>query len=929
MSTLVSISKLIAKHINPIPSTIYTLFQSVIAARTAFHSLFEQSVSNQPDPEIERSNVSHKRFIDALTEAFIELGGETWASTQKSEATKPDEENVEEVIFSNAFSALDLTGHSAGEVLDDSDEAGSNGSSKHESSLRQKKKSTRKRKKGKRGKKTKGKARAAVKEPSLDKVPLESYRIIDEDTGLVTDYLMAVYSLFSELIDLRHYVQKLWYDVSYGGLNSAVAGTCSNIAISMIKQTQSGIFVDFIENDTYDTYDTIMNIVTRGNPDKVQIYISALRMEPVSGVAEGIYGKELDVREEFLIHAYHDLLDFIKDFQTTRSGKPTKSMLSEICDWDPNFDLQRATAKQRIKWRRAYTINWLYDLINVFSSIAVQDNTIKGQKLKLEHVDWSIHGAWDQQRRLFGLNEFARDITFLAMQKPGTDVRKKILPHTVFQMQCIVDSLTVSRGWSHSTMKGHVLRQPAQGFRARRDVDLFLDRKDTRVTAGFCTAVDVLSLYCQRDAMSNGYTYRDEGPLLWLMRLRDEFIDCLGESKYMHALNTTILQSRFSNTNSNGLWDYCPFFCGIGLMEALELSYGLGLMMWDQLAQPICIIHLHNMLVQKGCISREIELFTNLQGMFGSAFFAGGNIPTSDFAGAFLAVSDTADSRRATLERRAVKRDACNTAADIHGLLKMNSNRFFKQRSLLMIYREAEWNHERVPDKDIDPSSGLAAARGDAKDIVGPGTSQKKKKVRDNIPLSDLPGSEGIPDEKMTKIPPSSPMQDSTNAEKMFNASLDSLYKDSNKIHILQPKHYCNASRRSFIGGSQLLNFLKFDIANDISADGQPLSSLNYVLTAANFVLVFHEIQEELERVRNPLWVRAYEEGPPELEDKKVLLTWLILSEQNEECMEVVTRMFEKFRIGWMALIYWKDLDNSTLMRSRVNESRGKPCAMM
>jgi hypothetical protein len=39
------------------------------------------------------------------------------------------------------------------------------------------------------------------------------------------------------------------------------------------------------------------------------------------------------------------------DFQETRSGKPTKRMLSEIRDWDPNFDLQRATKEQRIKWR--------------------------------------------------------------------------------------------------------------------------------------------------------------------------------------------------------------------------------------------------------------------------------------------------------------------------------------------------------------------------------------------------------------------------------------------------------------------------------------------------------------------------------------------------------------------------------------------------
>ncbi|KAK4443757.1 hypothetical protein QBC34DRAFT_416513 [Podospora aff. communis PSN243] len=33
------------------------------------------------------------------------------------------------------------------------------------------------------------------------------------------------------------------------------------------------------------------------------------------------------------------------------------------------------------------------------------------------------------------------------MQKAGTNMPDRIHPHLVFQLQCIVDSLTVSRGW--------------------------------------------------------------------------------------------------------------------------------------------------------------------------------------------------------------------------------------------------------------------------------------------------------------------------------------------------------------------------------------------------------------------------------------------------------------------------------------------------
>ena len=94
-----------------------------------------------------------------------------------------------------------------------------------------------------------------------------------------------------------------------------------------------------------------------------------------------------------------------------------------------------------------------------------------------EDVEWSKTGPWHYHRRLFGLNEFAGIITTLAMQKPGTDIRNKILPHHVFQLQCIVDSMTLSRGWTVSSLRGHVLEQPARKFFARRDVDRFLDRE--------------------------------------------------------------------------------------------------------------------------------------------------------------------------------------------------------------------------------------------------------------------------------------------------------------------------------------------------------------------------------------------------------------------------------------------------------------------
>jgi hypothetical protein len=63
-----------------------------------------------------------------------------------------------------------------------------------------------------------------------------------------------------------------------------------------------------------------------------------------------------------------------------------------------------------------------------------------------------------------------------------------------------------------------------------------------------------------------------------LMRL--DFPDWLGETKYKYGLNT-IPPSRFSNTDSNGLWEYSPLLCGVGLVEALQLAYVHGICAWD------------------------------------------------------------------------------------------------------------------------------------------------------------------------------------------------------------------------------------------------------------------------------------------------------------------------------------------------------------
>lgn len=115
------------------------------------------------------------------------------------------------------------------------------------------------------------------------------------------------------------------------------------------------------------------------------------KVSPRGGVTQE-QSVKVDVKEQFLIYAYESLRDSLQDFQKNRNGKPTKRMVAELKGWAPNLNLKAATREERIKWRCCYVINFLYDLVNVFSAIVVQRNTLKGESHVLKNVDWSVHG---------------------------------------------------------------------------------------------------------------------------------------------------------------------------------------------------------------------------------------------------------------------------------------------------------------------------------------------------------------------------------------------------------------------------------------------------------------------------------------------------------------------------------------------------------
>lgn len=136
------------------------------------------------------------------------------------------------------------------------------------------------------------------------------------------------------------------------------------------------------------------------------------------------------------------------------------------------------------------------------------------------------------------------------------------------------------------------------------------------------------------------------------------------------------------------------------LEEALELLYTFGVRIWDTIPEPMCIIHMHSMLVQKGYIKQQIGLYGTLQDLFSSSLFAGGRIPTSDFLGAFSSACGKDGSPQASFQRRAINRATSRTGGGIHGLLNLKGNCHFKTDSFLRLCQEAEWVPERIPDEE-------------------------------------------------------------------------------------------------------------------------------------------------------------------------------------------------------------------------------------
>jgi hypothetical protein len=230
--------------------------------------------------------------------------------------------------------------------------------------------------------------------------------------------------------------------------------------------------------------------------------------------------------------------------------------------------------------------------------------------------------------------------------------------------------------------------------------------------------------------------------------------------------------------------------------------------------EPLCVIHLHNMLVKKGYISNGIGLYSSLEQVFRKSFFLDGKVPNFDFHVSFIETC----TRRDSFRRRTIRRNATRAAESLHDFLSTDIKRFFTDQSLLGVYREAEWAPDRIPSEKVDLGSALGMIRlGQTKIVTDQATG---KKVLADTPLTTRARAEGLTDEEMLKM---SELTKSITEQSIPPKTLASFPV---------PEGFTLATNNSFrkahqrhLESTEILGLLKCDIVNDVSGDMKPMSS--------------------------------------------------------------------------------------------------------
>lgn len=453
----------------------------------------------------------------------------------------------------------------------------------------------------------------------------------------------------------------------------------------MVKQLQFEIAADFPQCSNFEAIIELLLGTVEFKSTADSTNISPIRVDGVPEKHHPAFNS-LDIYESCLIGAYRDLVTFITDYRKGRNCRPTPRVAS--FRWNPDLDLYTLSENERRKWRSNFCVMWLYDMVNQFASTRL---TADKQEQPLETVDWK--SAKFGRRVLFGPTKFCGEVTALAMALKTSPLIEEIQPHMVFQVQVMLDSMTIFRGWHFeippALTPARTFIGPDVPFELGRHMEDMEAFKETFLMG----AEKLLDEFKQTDPV------RWEFPLKNIPPLVSEVGIVLGDS-LLSRLTHRDFQSRFLETNRNGLWVYCPWICGVGLAQALNVVFDWGRVLWDNSGIPLPMFHFYNLMLESGYLKKgPMPLFEDLLKLFGDQVFRGGKRPKKEFFKCWNTSSGVKAQYYAPPNTKRLRKGGGVVMDGVEMSMWRKNVRTFGELSKLYWLNDADWIHEKIDRK--------------------------------------------------------------------------------------------------------------------------------------------------------------------------------------------------------------------------------------
>ena len=351
-----------------------------------------------------------------------------------------------------------------------------------------------------------------------------------------------------------------------------------------------------------------------------------------------------------------------------------------------------------------------------------------------ENLDWNIE-TWGNckrpKRTLWGPVDFARDVTVLAMQKPGAPIESELKPHHILQLQIAVDSMFCAKRWVAQDVP------PLECFGSTSTTLVWDFANDIVEVRLFRRQWEEASKLLLEEFLKD--RARKGDPTGWSYPITSLGI-ILNEVSLLSMTPLDFLPkappSMFSKSSKNGLWLYSPYLCGTGMVEMLNVSYDWGTTCLDRSGYMQAFFHLYNMLLQNGHMRSSIDIIERMIETFNDDVYRGRQRPTKKFF----------DSLKLSLDVRAqylgdfTKLRRRKAGAHIEGSMfrdkgKPNQHSLYTKQGKLFALSQANWLFSRL-DQSKFPS--LATPIHSATDFLDALKSELIEDITGRTPVAAL-----------------------------------------------------------------------------------------------------------------------------------------------------------------------------------------------